>query len=67
MATIIQEFEFLVVVRPGKLNVGPNHLSQINTREEPTGIEDDLPNAHLFRLEAVPTRLEEIAQFLEYG
>ena len=32
-----------------------------------TGIKDDLPDAHLFRLEAVPVGLEEIAQFLEDG
>ena len=49
-----QEFEFEVVVRPGKLNVGPDHLSCINTGEDPTGIDDDLLDAHLFRIEAVP-------------
>ena len=64
---LFQEFEFEVVVRPGKLNVGPDHLSRIDTGEEPTGIDDDLPDAHLFRIEAVPTELEEIAQFLEDG
>ena len=50
-----------------EINVGPDHLSQINTREEPTGVKDDLPNAHLFRIEAVPSELEEISQFLENG
>ena len=64
---LFQEFEFEVIVRPSKLNVGPNHLSRIDTREEPTGFKDDLPDAHLFRIEAVSTELEEIAQFLEYG
>ena len=56
-----------VVVRPSKLNVGPDHLSQIDTGEESTGIEDNLPDAHLFRIEAVPAELEEIAHFLENG
>ena len=64
---LFQEFEFEVVVRPGKLNVGPDHLSRIDTGEEPTGIDDDFPDAHLFRIEAVPEELEEIAQFLETG
>ena len=32
-----------------------------------TGVKDDLPDAHLFRIEAVLTELEEIAQFLENG
>ena len=64
---LFQEFEFEVVVRAGKLNVGPDHLSWINTGEQPTGVNDDLPDAHLFRIEAVPVELEEIAQFLEDG
>ena len=32
---LFQEFEFEVVVRPGKLNVGPDHLSRIDMGEEP--------------------------------
>ena len=64
---LFQEFEFEVVVRRGKLNVSPDHLSRIDTGEEPTGVEDDLLDAHLFRIEAVPVELEEIAQFLENG
>ena len=60
-----QEFEFEVVVRPGKLNIRPDHLSRIDTGEESTGVKYDLLDAHLFRIEEVPTELEEIAQFLE--
>ena len=45
---LFQEFEFEVVVRPGKLNVGPEHLSRIDTGEELTGVEDDLLDAHIF-------------------
>ena len=55
---LFQEFEFEVVVRPGKLNLGPNHLSRIDTGEEPTGFNNDLPNAHLFHIEVVPKELE---------
>ena len=51
---LFQEFEFEVVVQPGKLNVGPDHLSHIDTGEEPIGVDDELPDAHLFRIEAVP-------------
>ena len=64
---LFQEFEFKVVVRPRKLNIGPDHLSRIDTGEEPIGVEDDVPDAHLFRIEVVPTELEEITQFLENG
>ena len=31
-----------------------------NPNKEPTGVEDDLPDAHLFQIEAVPAELEEI-------
>ena len=64
---LFQEFEFEVVVWPGRLNVGPDHLSRINTGEEPTGVDDDLPDAHLFWIEEFPVELEEIDQFLENG
>ena len=55
------------MVWPGNLNVGPDHLSHIDTGEEPTGFDDNLPDAHLFCIEAVAKELEEIAQFLETG
>ena len=42
-------------------------MSTINKGEELIGVEDDLPDAHLFRIEDVPIKLEEIAQFLENG
>ena len=49
------------MVQPGKLNVGPDHLSHIDTGEEPTRVNDDFLDAHLFRIEIVPEELEEIA------
>ena len=64
---LFQEFEFEVIVRPRKLNVGLDHLSRIDTGEEPTRVEDDLLDAHLFRIEVVSVELEEIDQFLEDG
>ena len=64
---LFQEFEFEVMVRPGKANVRPNHLSRTDTGEEMTRNKDDLPDAHLFRVEAVSSDVEEIAQFLDEG
>ena len=64
---LFQEFEFEVVVRPGWLNVGPDHLSRIDTGEEQTVVKDDLPDAHLFWIEVVPAELEQVAQLLENG
>ena len=42
-------------------------MSRIETREYPIRIDDDLTNAHFFRVEAMPTILEDIAQFLDQG
>ena len=59
---LFQEFKFEVVIQPGRANVGPDHLSRVESGEDPIGIDDDLPEAHLFREEAIPTELAEIRQ-----
>lgn len=51
----------------GKKNIDPDHLSRLETEEELIGIDDDLLDANLFRVEATPKELEEIANFLEEG
>jgi hypothetical protein len=42
---LFQEFDFKVIVNPGKLNVGPEHLSRITNGEEPTNLEENFPDA----------------------
>ena len=42
-------------------------MSRIESGEDSTGIEDDLPDAHLFRVEAIPSELAEIGQYLQEG
>ena len=42
-------------------------MSRIESGENLTGIEDDLPDAHLFRVEAIPSELAEIGQYLQEG
>ena len=64
---LFKEFEFEVVIRPGKANVRPDHLSIVKSGEDPTGIDDDLPDAHLFRVEAIPAELAEVGQYLQEG
>ena len=44
---LFQEYDFEVVVKPGRLNAGPDHLSHIETGEEPTNLEEGLPDAQL--------------------
>jgi hypothetical protein len=42
---LFQEFDFEVIVKPGKLNVGPDNLSRITNGEEPTNLEDNFSDA----------------------
>ena len=42
---LFQEFDFEIIVKLGHLNVSPDHLSRIETSEEPTNIEVGLPDA----------------------
>jgi hypothetical protein len=45
---LFQEFNFEVVVKPGKLNARPDHLSRVTNGDEPTNLEDNFPYAQLF-------------------
>lgn len=47
---MFQEYDFEVVVKHGCLNAGPDHLSHIETGEEPTSMEEELPDAQLFAM-----------------
>lgn len=40
-----QEYDFEIIVNLGRLNVGPDHLSRLETSEEPTNLEDNMVNA----------------------
>jgi hypothetical protein len=42
---LFQEFYFEVIVKTGKLNAGPNHLSRVTKGEEPTNLEDNFSDA----------------------
>ena len=47
---LFQEYEFEVIVKPRRLNVGPGHLSRLESGEEPISLEECLPNAQLFSI-----------------
>ena len=40
--------DFEIIVKPGQRNVRPNHLSQIESGEEPTSLEYNFPDVQLF-------------------
>lgn len=63
---LFQEYDFEVVVKPGHLNGGPDHLSQIEMTEEPTNLEG-LPNAQLYAVLIVDGHFEDIIYFFTTG
>ena len=64
---LFQEFDFEVVVKPGKLNAGPDHLSRVTNGEEPMNLEDNFPDAQLFSTQIVDDYFTEIIQYLSTG
>ena len=64
---LFQEFDFEIIVKPRCLNVGPDHLSHIETGEEPTNIDDGLSDAQLFRVDITDDHYALIIQFLATG
>jgi hypothetical protein len=42
---LFPEYDFEIVVKPGKMNKGPGHLSRLEHGEEPTSLDDTLPYA----------------------
>ena len=42
---LFQEYDFEIIVKPRRLNAGPDHLSRLEPGEEPTSLEDNLLDA----------------------
>ena len=61
---LFQEFHFEVIVNSGQLNSGPNHLSRIESGEEPGNLDDSLPGAQLFAITMFDDHYKDIIQFL---
>jgi hypothetical protein len=64
---LFQEYDFEVIVKPGKLNAGPDHLSCILSGEDAGNLDDSLPDAHLFAVQMVDDYFTDIVQFLSTG
>jgi hypothetical protein len=64
---MFQEYDFEVVVKPGKLNAGPDHLSCILSGEDVGNLDDNLPDAQLFAVKMVDDYFTDIMQFLSTG
>jgi hypothetical protein len=56
-----------VIVKPGKLNLGPDHLSCILLGEDAGNLDDSLPDAHLFAVHMVDDYFSYIVYLLITG
>lgn len=54
-------------MKPGHLNARPDHLSCIKTGEEPTNLEEGLPDAQCFAVCVMDSHFEDIIHFLMTG
>jgi hypothetical protein len=64
MVTIFQEFYFEVIVKLGKLNARPDHLSRVMNGEEPTSLEDKFLDTQVFLVQIVDEYFADIIQYL---
>ena len=51
-------------MKPGILKTGPDHLSRLESSEEPINLEDYLPDGQLFSIQIVDDQFHDIIHFL---
>jgi hypothetical protein len=64
---LFQEYDFEIVVKTGRMNKGPDHLSMLEHGGEPTSLEDTLLDAHLLAIGKFDDYFANIVQFLSTG
>ena len=63
---MFQEFDFEVIIKLGLLNVGPDHLSRIESGEEPTILEDNFFDAQLFAIHMMEDQNHEFNTIVHF-
>jgi hypothetical protein len=61
---LLQEFNFLVNIRPGKRHANADFLSRIREEVNPESINDNFPDAHLFNVEIIPVEYADVIHYL---
>ena len=61
---LFQEYYFEINVKPRRLNACLDHLSRLESGEEPTDLEDSLPDAQLFSIHIVDDYFIDIIKYL---
>jgi hypothetical protein len=64
---LFQESDFEMIVKPGRLNVGPDHLLRITNGKEHKKLEDNFPNAQLFSVQVTNEYFAEIIEYFSIG
>ena len=64
---LFQEYDFEIIVKPRRLSVEPDRLSRIESGEEPTNLEEGLPDAQFFSIKVVDKHFAGIIHFLTMG
>ena len=64
---LFQEYDFEIIVKPGRMNKGPDHLSRLEHGKESTSLEDALSDAQLLAIRNIDDHFIEIVQFLSTG
>ena len=57
---LFQEYDFEIMVKPGRMNKGLDHLSRLEHGEEPTSLKDTLPDAQLLDIRNIDDHFIEI-------
>ena len=50
---LFQEYDFEIIVKPERMNLGPDHLSMLESGEEAISLDEGLPDAQLFSIQIV--------------
>jgi hypothetical protein len=61
---LFQEYDFEIIVKPGKLNAGTDHLSKITNGEESKNLEENFTDANLFSIQIVDDYFANIVGLL---
>jgi hypothetical protein len=57
---LFQAYDFEIIVKLGRMNKGLDHLSRLEHGEEPTSLEDTLPDAQLLTIRNIDDHFVDI-------
>jgi hypothetical protein len=57
---LFQEYDFEIIVKPGKMNKGPDHLLRLEHGEKPTSLEDTLTDEKILAIRNIDDHFVDI-------